>query len=220
MFTPVVSHVHVLGRGWLWKTASTNTSSNLYKGTRRHKPEDNTHFSTVSEPMGRDPKLGNEAILRGSRNNFVNPYVNSNMFLFISLNLCNITFVLLVHIFHFTPVIICDSGSRERKLLAWVGLWLKQIEKHCFSHSREDLGSRLCTYKGINNIIYVKIYLRQTVTSLDETRNEELDGNCSEPDSSSLKARTVRCTFREAEECLQQLGLKSWEEENTRQTSM
>lgn len=61
-------------------TASTNTSSNLYKGTRRHIPESSAHFSSVSEPMGRDPKLSNEAILSGSRNNFVNPYLNSNMF--------------------------------------------------------------------------------------------------------------------------------------------
>jgi len=159
--------------------------------------------------MGRDPNLGNEAILSGSRNNFVNPYVNSNMFLFNSFSPYNIIFVLLIHIFNFTPLIICGSGSRDRKLLTWVGLWLKQIEKHYFSHSREDLGSRLCTYKDINNIIYVKIYLRQTVTSLDETRNEELDGNCSEPDSSNFKARTVRFTYREVEECLQQLGLKS-----------
>jgi hypothetical protein len=45
--------------------------------------------------------------------------------------------------------------------------------------------------------------------SLDETRNEEPDGNCSEPDSSGFKARTVRCTFGEAEQCLKQLGLKS-----------
>jgi hypothetical protein len=88
-------------------------------------------------------------------------------------------------------------------------LWLEQIEKHCFSHSREDFGARLYIYKDINNIIYVKIYLRQTVTSLDETRSEELDGNCSEPDSSGFKARTVRCTFEEAEQCLKQLGLKS-----------
>jgi hypothetical protein len=170
--------------------------------------------------MGRDPKLGNEAILSGSRNNVENPYVNSNMFLFISFSNYNIVLVLLIHVFHFTPIIICDSWSRERKLLTWVGLCLKRIEKHCFSHSREDLGSRLCTYRDINNIIYVKIYLRQTVTSLDETRNDELDGNCSEPDSSGFKARTVRCTFRAMEQCLQQVGLKSWEEENTWQTSM
>lgn len=91
--------------------------------------------------------------------------------------------------FYFTPIIICDSWSRERKLLTWGGFWLTRIEKHCFSHSREDLGFRLCTYKDINNIIYVKIYLRQTVTSLDETRNDELEGNCSEPDSSGFKAR-------------------------------
>jgi len=156
--------------------------------------------------MGRDPKLGNEAILSGSWNNFVNPYVNSNMFLFISFSHYNIILVLLIHI---TPLVICDSGSRERNLLTWVGLWLKQIEKHYFRYSREDLGSRLCTYKDINNIIYVKIYLRHTVTSLNETRNEKIDGNCSESNSSSFKARTVSFTFREAEECLQQLGLKS-----------
>jgi hypothetical protein len=199
---------------------TASTSLNLCKGTRRHIPEDSTHLSSVAGPMSRDTKLGSETILSGSQNNFVNPYVNSNMFLFISFNHYNIIFVLLIHIFHFTPIIICDSWSRERKLLTWVGLWLKQIEKHCFSHSREDLGSRLCTYKDINNIIYVKIYLRQTVTRLDETRNEELDGNCSEPDSSGFKARTARCTSGEAEQCLQQLGLKSWEEENTWQTSM
>jgi hypothetical protein len=61
-------------------TAPTNTSLNLYKSTRRHKPEDSTRFSNVYETVGRDRKLSNETILSGSRNNFVNPYVNSNMF--------------------------------------------------------------------------------------------------------------------------------------------
>jgi hypothetical protein len=201
-------------------TAFNNTSSNTYKGTWRYKPEDSTHFSNVSDPMGRDLKLDNEAIFSGSWNNFVNTYVNSNVFIFILFIHYNIIFVLLVYVFYFTPIIICDSWSRERKLLTWGELWLKRIEKRCFSHSREDLGCRLCTCKDINNIIYVKIYLRQTVTSLDETRNDEFDGNCSEPDSSGFKARTLRCTFRGAEQCLQQLGLKSWEEENTWQTSM
>jgi len=47
-------------------TAFNNNSSNTYKGTWRHKPEDSTHFSNVSDPMGRDLKLDNEAIFSGS----------------------------------------------------------------------------------------------------------------------------------------------------------
>jgi hypothetical protein len=82
-------------------TAYNNNSSNAYKDTWRHKPDDSTHFSNVSEHMGRDLKLDNEAIFSGSRNNFVNTYVNSNVFLFMLFIHYNIIFVLLIHIFLF-----------------------------------------------------------------------------------------------------------------------